>query len=166
MIIAIHTAIKLFSWLSTLFISEITLLINYYYIIGFILLFLFNNLSSLILANYNLDILLHDTSYVVNHFHFILSLGALFSVLTYLSFILVRILKNYYTKYIQIISILIFIIKIISIFLPQHILGLYSNPRRIFCYPELYNYLNEIINLDIIIILMNINLFIEILIYL
>jgi len=142
MVIAIPTGIKIFSWLATIWGSFFILRTPLLFVFGFLILFTIGGLTGLILSNAGLDIPLHDSYFVVAHFHYVLSLGVVFSFFSGIYFWFWKIYgKKFFELYGHIHFFLIFI-GVNLTFFPMHFLGLNGMPRRIPDYPDIYAPLN------------------------
>jgi len=149
MIIGVPTAIKIFSWVATLWGGAILSLSALWFGLGFLTTFLFGGLTGLVCSNGGFDIAIHDTYYIVGHFHYVLSLGAVFGLFAGLYFWLPKIFGQLYPEFWARIHFITLYIGVNLIFFPMHNLGLAGLPRRIPDYPDCYATLSNVATLGI-----------------
>jgi cytochrome c oxidase subunit 1 len=144
MVIAVPTGIKIFSWIATMWGGSMTFKTPMLWALGFIFMFTVGGVTGVVLANGGIDDALHDTYYVVAHFHYVLSLGAVFSLFAGFYYWFAKMWGRHYNEFLGQLHFWVFFIGVNVMFFPQHFLGQQGMPRRYPDYADAYAYWNYI----------------------
>ena len=137
-VIAIPTGIKVFRWLATIYGTKFFFTPLLLWVLGFLILFTLGGLTGIVLSNANLDVLLHDTYYVVAHFHYVLRIGAVFGIFTGMVFWFSLITGLVLNKPIVVGTFLRIFLGVNLTFFPLHFAGLQGIPRKYTEYSDCY----------------------------
>jgi len=144
MVIAVPTGIKIFSWIATMWGGSLTFQTPMMWAIGFIFMFTIGGVTGVVLANAGVDTVMHDTYYVVAHFHYVLSLGAVFSLFAGWYYWFGKMWGKQYYELLGQLHFWLFFIGVNVLFFPMHFLGMDGMQRRVPDYTPAFSYWNDI----------------------
>lgn len=142
MVIAVPTGVKIFSWIATMWGGSLSFKTPMIWSLGFIFMFTVGGVTGVVLANGGVDDYMQDTYYVVAHFHYVLSLGAVFSLFAGFYYWFPKISGRMYNELLGQLHFWVFFIGVNVMFFPMHFLGLQGMPRRYPDYPDAYAHWN------------------------
>ncbi len=145
MVIAVPTGIKIFSWIATMWGGSLSFKTPMMWSLGFIFMFTVGGVTGVVLANGGIDNYMHDTYYVVAHFHYVLSLGAVFSLFAGFTYWFPKMSGKHLSEALGQLHFWMFFIGVNILFFPMHFLGLQGMPRRMPDYPDAQAYWNHIV---------------------
>jgi len=144
MVIAVPTGVKVFSWIATMWGGSIEFKTPMLFAIGFVILFTIGGVTGIVLSQAGIDRALHDTYYVVAHFHYTMSMGAAFTIFAGIYYYIGKMSGRQYPEFWGKLHFWMFFIGVNLTFFPQHFLGRQGMPRRYIDYPEAFAFWNEI----------------------
>jgi cytochrome c oxidase subunit I len=147
MVIAVPTGVKIFSWIATMWGGSVEFKVPMLWAFGFLFLFTVGGVTGIVLSQAAVDRVYHDTYYVVAHFHYVMSLGAVFAIFAGIYFYLPKFTGKFMPEWAGRVHFWAFFVGANLTFFPQHFLGRQGMPRRYIDYPEafaLWNYVSSI----------------------
>jgi len=151
MVIAVPTGIKVFSWIATMWGGALRFDTPLLWALGFIFMFTIGGVTGVVLANGGIDDILQDTYYVIAHFHYVLSLGAVFSLFAAFYYWFPKMSGRMMNETWGKVHFWIFFIGVNTVFFPMHFLGMQAMPRRIPDYPDPFAFWNHIASLGFVV---------------